>query len=257
MKKLILLCCITFTTALAFSQTDDTQVENPPIRTGSADAFNLKKYRFSVSVNPLISWISPDTKNITSAGSRFGIGGGLFVERNFTANFAFGSGLFVTQMGGKVKYDSLVPAATGTRFTNVEYTYKTRYVDIPLLVRLRTDEFGYNRVFFEAGFGLGFIWKARADVNQNLFTGPQGGNDDRNINENKDDFDAARSSVDEDNIIFLRVPLNLGAGWEYAVSTNTVVFAGIRYSAGLFDVMRAEDTKAYNSYIGLNLGVMF
>ncbi len=254
MKKLILLFCFVFAYVFSFSQ-GDTKIE--PIETGSANAFEYKPYRVSVSVTPLISWLSPDTRNLSSSGSRLGIGGGLFAEKNFNKNIAVGTGVFVTQMGGKITYDSLVPAASGTSFSDVEYTFKTRYIDIPLLVKLRTDEFGYNRVFFETGIALGLLWRARADLNKEIFSIGQGGNSDRNINENKGDFDAARSVVEDDNIIFIRTPLLIGAGWEYAVSTNTVVFAGIRYSAGLFDVMRASDTKAYNNFIGLNLGVMF
>lgn len=239
---------------LIFSQ-GDTKID--PIPTSSANAFSFKEYRISVSATPLISWFSPDTKNLESAGSRFGIGGGLLVEKNFNRNIALGTGLSINQMGGKIKYPTLSPSGTTDTFTNVEYSYKTRYISIPLLVRLRTDEFGYNRVFFEAGFGLNFLWRGRADIDQDIFTDTKGGNTDRNINENNDDFISATSSVENDNIIFIRVPLNIGLGWEYAVSNNTVAFAGIRYSAGLFDVMGSSDTKAYNNYIGLNFGIMF
>ncbi len=254
MKKLVLLFCFVLFTAITFSQ-GDTKVD--PITTNSANAFSFKEYRISVSATPLMSWMTPDTKNLESAGIRLGIAGGLLIEKNFNSNIAVGTGLFITQMGGKIKYPMLSPAGGTNTFSNVEYTYKTRYIDIPLLIRLRTDEFGYNRVFFEAGLGLGILWQGKADLNQNIFTDANGGSTDRNINDNNNDFEIATSSVENDNIIFIRVPLNIGAGWEYAVSTNTVVFAGIRYSAGLFDVMGAGNTKAYNSYIGLNFGIMF
>lgn len=254
MKKLILLCCFGAMAIAASAQ--DTRIE--PITTGSAQAFTLKEYRFSVSATPLISWMSPDSRNISSKGSRLGIGVGLFVEKNLNSNVAFGGGLSITQMGGKIGYDSLVPNnQSGTSYSNVEYTYKTRYIEIPALVRLRTDEFGYNRVYFEAGFALNFLWRARADINQNIFSNAQGGSEDRNINESRADFEASRSVVNEDDILFMRVPLVAGAGWEYALSQNTVFFAGLRYNAGLINVMRANNTKAFNNYLALNIGVMF
>lgn len=253
MKKLILLCCFG---AMAFVATaQDTRIE--PITTGSAQAFTLKEYRFSISATPLISWMSPDSRNISSKGSRLGIGVGLFVEKNLNSNVAFGGGLHITQMGGKIGYDSLAIKDNPTSYKNVEYTYKTRYIEIPALVRLRTDEFGYNRVYFEAGFALNFLWRARADIDQNIFSNAQGGSEDRNINEDRADFDASRSVVNEDNLLFLRVPLVAGAGWEYALSQNTVFFAGLRYNAGLINVMRANNTKAFNNYLALNIGVMF
>lgn len=254
MKKLILLCCFG---AMAFAASaQDTRIE--PITTGSAEAFTLKEYRFSVSATPLISWMSPDSRNISSKGSRVGIGGGLFVEKNISRNVGFGAGLHITQMGGKIGYDSLVPNdKSGDSYTNVEYTYKIRYVEIPALVRLRTDEFGYNRVYFEAGFAFDFLWRARADINQNVFTNAKGGSEDRNINEDRADFEASRSVVNEDDILFMRIPIIAGAGWEYALSQNTVFFAGLRYNAGLLNVMRANNTRAFNNYLALNIGVMF
>ena len=94
-----------------------------------------------------------------------------FVEKNINRNVGFGLGLHITQMGGKIGYDSLKINDNSTEsYKNVEYTYKTRYIEIPALVRLRTDEFGYNRVYFEVGFALDFLWRGRADINQNIFT---------------------------------------------------------------------------------------
>lgn len=254
MKKLILLFCFGAVASAVFAQ--DTRIE--PIQTSSANAFAHKEYRFSVSVTPLISWFSPDSRNISSKGSRLGFGGGLLVEKNLNSNVAFGSGLFITQMGGKIGYDSLVPNnKTGVSFSNVEYTYKMRYIEIPALVRLRTDEFGYSRIFFEAGFALNLLWRGRADINQNIFTNAEGGSQDRNINESGADFEENRSVVNEDDVLFFRLPVLAGAGWEYAMSQNTVVFAGLRYNAGVLNVMRANNTKSFNNYVSLNIGVMF
>ena len=161
-------------------------------------------------------------------------------------------------MGGKIGYDSLKINDNSTEsYKNVEYTYKTRYIEIPALVRLRTDEFGYNRVYFEVGFALDFLWRGRADINQNIFTNAQGGNDDRNINKNRADFNEPESVVNEDDVLFMRIPIIAGAGWEYALSQNTVFFAGLRYNAGLLNIMRANNTKAFNNYLALNIGVMF
>jgi hypothetical protein len=168
----------------------------------------------------------------------------------------------VTQMGGKIKYDSLVVNVGGNgssapSFSNVVYAYKTRYVELPAMIKMRTDEFGYSRVYFEAGLALGILWRGRADVNQNLFTNSQGGNEDRNINDGKDDFYGNRSVVNEDNVRGLRIPLIVGGGWEYALSHNTVAFAGLRYSGSLFNTLSANNTKAFTNYFGLNIGVMF
>ncbi|HYG15493.1 MAG TPA: porin family protein [Bacteroidia bacterium] len=249
MKKLIVLALLAVCAAKGFGQ--------------AANAFAYKKYRFSFSAMPLVSWMRPDTKNLTNEGMRMGISAGLTAERNFSTNAAFTFGVYVTQMGGKVGYGILQANGNGQNpnlnpvFNNVEYTYKTRYVEIPLMLKLRTDEFGYSRVFGEFGAALNFLWRGRADLNQPVFSDAQGGSEDRNVNEATDDFDAATSSVNKDNLAILRVPLVIGGGWEYAMSENTALYAGLRYNASLINVMRADNTKAFSSYIGLNLGILF
>lgn len=260
MKKLIVLFLFTFCGLSMFAQADSSTRITTITTTTGLNVFQTKAFRFTVSLSPLVSWFSPDSKNIDGAGARVGFGGAMTVERNITPNVAFTTGLGITQMGGKIKYDSLDvnDAANDPKSAyNVEYTFKTRYVDIPLMMKFRTDEFGYSRVYFEVGTSLSFLWRARADVSQNIFTDKEGGNTDRNINENKNDFNGATSSAQDDNLLFMRVPLNVGAGWEYALSTNTVIFAGVRYSGGLFNVMRADDTKAFNNFISLNVGLLF
>jgi hypothetical protein len=260
MKKLILLAFFSGILLQSIAQSDSSRIT--PIIQTAAYSFPHKEYRFTISATPLISWMSTDTRNISSAGARAGIGGGIMVEKNFTQNVAFCFGMHVTQMGGKIKYDSLVVNVGGNgssaqSFRNVEYAYKTRYVELPAMIKMRTDEFGYSRVYFEAGLALGLLWRGRADVSQNIFTNSQGGNEDRNINDGKDDFYGNRSVVNEDNVRGLRIPLIVGGGWEYALTQNTVAFLGLRYSGGLFNTLSANNTKAFTNYFGLNIGVMF
>lgn len=255
MKKLVLLTLFSFT--ILYSRAQDSSTRITPIQSKDISMFNNKQYRFSISVMPLVSWMSPDSRNISSKGSRMGISGGITVEKNLNENVAFCGGLHLTQMGGKIGFDSLRVKGDVNTFNNVEYTYKTRYIDIPVTIKLRTDEFGYSRVYFDAGLGLNILWRGKADINQNIFTNKQGGNEDRNVNDNDGDFDINNSVVEDDDISFIRVPLLVGAGYEYALSKNTVVFGGLRYSAGLFNVMSAPNTKAYSNYFGINVGLLF
>lgn len=255
MKKLILLTLSVFTIFHCFAQDSSTRIT--PIQSKDFSVFNHKKYRFSISAMPLISWMSPDSRNISSKGSRVGLSGGITVENNLNENVAFCAGLHLTQMGGKIGYDSLRVKGASSTFNNVEYTYKTRYIDIPVTIKLRTDEFGYGRVYFDAGLALNILWRAKADINQDIFTNKQGGNEDRNVNDDDGDFDINNSVVEDDDMSAVRVPLLVGAGYEYALSKNTVIFGGLRYSAGLFNVMSAPNTKAYNNYFGINVGLLF
>lgn len=266
MKKHVLLFFFTTIVSLAAIAQSDSSTRIKPLNTQSPNAFIHKDTRFSLSFTPLVSWIKPETGNITSAGSKIGIAGGLSYEKSLTSGSsraAYTIGLNVTQMGGVVKYDSLqVSSATRPNpnpiYRNVEYAYSTRYVEVPVTIKLRTDEFGYHRIFFDVGVAPGFLWSGKADLSvTNVFTNAEGGNEGRNVNQNKNDFDPLHSSVNQDNIRIFRVPLLVTAGWEYALSQNTIFFAGLRYSGGLFNVMSADNTEAFNNYIGINIGLLF
>jgi hypothetical protein len=249
MKKLILLTVLCALSFAGFAQTTD------------ANAFAYKNYRFAITAAPLFCWMTPDTKNIGSEGMRMGWGLGITGEKNISVNAAFTFGLQVNQMGGKILYPLLVTNDnTANVQQNVTYAYRTRYVEAPFTIKLRTDEFGYSRIFAEVGIGVGILWSAKADLDKPLFSMPPDaeGNDDRNVNQKREDFmDQSQSVANEDNISFLRIPVLAGLGYEYALSQNTTVMAGIRYSAGLTDVMRDEKSKAFNNFIAIQLGILF
>lgn len=247
MKKLILLAALCVVSVAGFAQST------------AANAFAYKNYRFAITAAPLFCWMNPDTKNIGSEGMRVGWGFGITGEKNFSVNAAFTFGLQVNQMGGKILFPILVANDnTSNVQSDVTYTYKTRYVEAPFTIKLRTDEFGYSRIFAEVGVGVGILWSAKADLDKPLFSMPPDaeGNDDRNVNQKRADFKGP-SIASEDDISFLRVPVLVGVGYEYALSQNTTATASIRYSAGLTDVMRDERSKAFNNFVALQLGILF
>ena len=65
-------------------------------------------FRFGVFFDPQISWITPDIKNVEKDGSRFNIKGGLIIDLFFAKNYAFTTGISISNSGGNLFYaDSL------------------------------------------------------------------------------------------------------------------------------------------------------
>ncbi len=213
-------------------------------------AQDFAKWRIGVKLNPNISKIKPDDKNITNEGSVFRFGFGLMVDKHFTANYAISTGLSIYKTGGQLTYlrqsnelnsgmgDS-IPNATIAR---VNRTYRLQYFEIPICLKLKTNEIGYITYWAQFGLGLGFNIKARGDDEINYL-------ERKNANTNNWEATnlASKSTEDEDisdDVRFFRVPLIVGGGIEYNLSGSTSILAGLTYSNGITNSLANSGVKA-------------
>ncbi|MBN2520644.1 MAG: PorT family protein, partial [Bacteroidales bacterium] len=103
--------------------------------------------KFGIFVEPKISWLSPDVKNISNGGSRMGVNIGLVMDGYFTDNYAFATGISINNVGGKLEFTEAFELATSdTSFENIDpntkVTYKLQYVNIPIGLKLKTNDIG-------------------------------------------------------------------------------------------------------------------
>lgn len=256
MKKVIPFFCTIFCALQLQAQDASTRIEET--KTTTTASASPDKVHFGLQVQPGISWIKPQDKFFKGNGSRMAISGGLFMEKNITSRALFHIGLSITQMGGVVVYDSLRVKNSGNTVTNVEYTYKTRYVELPIAIKLITEDIGYIAYYGEVGISPGLLWKARADVSPGIFPNTdEYGNEDRNINGAEGEFVPGQSVVEDDDIKSFRLPLMVGAGVEYAVTEATRLIGGLRYNSGIINIMGDKRAEAFNSYVSLFIGVKF
>ena len=136
--------------------------------------------------------------NTNGAGGRISFGP-LF-DIPFGQNYYFTTGLLYTP-----KRTGLSANVEGTN-ENIEETYSLQYLQVPLALKLYTGEVAIDkRLYFQLG-GL---------IDININENPQ---DDAIYIENFNTFDAS---------------LLLGAGVEFKVGTNTMVYSGFTYQRGL------------------------
>ncbi len=115
---------------------------------GSARAQDndLKPFRFGFRVAPSTNWIKVDSKNIDKGKAGFGFTYGVMGDFNFGNNYAFATGLYITNLKSSVRVDQVNSVA------NVDLEYNLRYLEIPLALKLRTNEIRYIRYY--GSFGL-------------------------------------------------------------------------------------------------------
>jgi opacity protein-like surface antigen len=202
-----------------------------------------ESFRFGIKAAPNLGFIHPDTKELKNDGSRLGFTFGLMGDFLFGSNknYAFSTGLYLNSVGGKTTY----PSPLGG--TNLGTETKLQYIELPLTLKLMTNEIGYITYYGQIGFGTAFNIAAKSDF---------------------DSFDANGKIVritDEDvmdNTQLFKASLVVGAGMHYNFSGNTALMVGVTYNNGFTNINKDikvgdDELKAKLNYLELSLGVFF
>ncbi|MDQ3190346.1 MAG: PorT family protein [Bacteroidota bacterium] len=240
-----------------------------------ANAQDFKKFRFGLKAAPNISWLKPDNprfeskKDANKAALKFSYG--LMTEFALSENYSFVTGLEVTTVGGSLNFpDSAyykAGATPDTLFVLAKRTYHFQYVDIPLTLKMRTNEIGYMKYFGQFGFNLGFKSKVRAN-DKGSFT-------DATFRQGNEVERPESLDISKDTQLF-RIALNLGAGIEYNLVGNTALVVSVNYSNGFTNALKKKsndimdkttadsfnehknlEQKATTNYVALNIGILF
>jgi hypothetical protein len=198
------------------------------------------KLHFGLKAAPSLAWLSSDSKDVTSDGTKFGFTYGLITEFKFATNYAFATGIDVAYRGGKFKSEYKV--GDTSIVYNVNYTMQ--YIEVPLTLKLKTNEIGYLVYYLQAGVAPGWNIRARADMDSTATAASY------NLNANSENNDV------KDITNTVNVSMIVGGGIEYTLSGSTVLLAGIQFSNGFLDIFDT-DLKANSNYLALSLGLLF
>ncbi len=194
------------------------------------NAQDEKSFRLGLQIAPNMGWIATDEKGIESDGTRLGFRFGLLgdFQLGSNANYFFSTGLFMNNMGAKLK-TSLGDSAN----TTVTGEAKYQYVELPLTIKLKTNEIGYMTYFGQIGYDTGLRTSAKAKAGDGDF----------------------EDISDYSNII--RVALAVGGGVEYNFSGNTSAILGLKYSNAFTSVNDGDGAKAKLHYFEVTVGALF
>jgi len=236
------------------------------------------KFRFGLKMAPSIAWMKPDDKKkLLSDGSALKFAYGLVTEFRLTSVASFSTGLEVNYSGGRLNFanaaDSVyydpseytVPAAgTLDRFFISQRSYKITYVDVPLLLKMKTPEVGGFTYFGMFGINLSIRGKVKA-------------NDEGTLVSYKDTTITVINSYEIPDLIvtkdmsFFRAGLNVGAGAEYRIAGTTALFLSLNFQNGFTNVLKKESEtmkslskknqafqqNAKSNFFQLNIGILF
>lgn len=203
-----------------------------------------KSTHLGLKVAPSLAWLKSDTKGYESNGSKFGFTYGLIADFNFSPKYAFGTGIDISYRSGKFKTvffnkDTVIS-------TNSSYTMQ--YIEIPVTLKLKTNEIGSLTYFIQIGISPGINIRAKKSfksITQTTVAGvikssPSSEDDIENNNE----------------INNFNLSMVIGGGAEYNISGETILIGGLQFNNGFLDAFDGTP-KVNTNYLALTLGVLF
>ena len=263
MKKLVTLLSLLsiFLNFSFFAQTEDPVViEKAP-----------QKLRFGLKGFSSIGWLSPDNeRSLTRGKLGLGFGWGLNTELYINKTTSFRTGFSLSTYSAGLDYndnektsnqaykdtyyvinnaefqlwenDSIIP--NGNLFKLNSRKYNLRYLNLPLILKLKTKEIGYITYFGEFGGIIGFNTKANVEDTQ-IGVLPD------TTNGNISFVTQGNESVPTNDFNFndlshpLRAGLCLGAGAEYNFSGSTSLFFQLNWNYFMTNMMKKQEKDNY------------
>ncbi|MEO6833674.1 MAG: porin family protein [Chitinophagaceae bacterium] len=245
---------ITLATALLIGSSflAKAQESNTPSATytPTKSRLDVNRIRFGVFLAPNISWMKPtaatdDSRNynVSSDGSKLGFTYGLMAEYFFAENYGIVTGIAINSTGGKIIANrnppSLVPDPNTVLTTN--FNYRLQYLEIPLALKLRTDDISGFRFFGQLGASLGINIGKKADYNVS-YTDAAGIAHDTAANKIK-------LTGGFGMIAPIMFSMNIGIGAEYPLNNKLKAYLGIFFNNGF-----APDATKPEKFDGVKLG---
>jgi len=197
------------------------------------------RIKFNVHADPQFAWFSSDEDNVVPDGSILHIQTGLQMDFFFDENYAFAFGFGINNMGGNLLYTDSTAFYSNddTIYVNPGQTVKhnLQYLDIPLGIKLKTEELGYATFFLEVGFNPMINLNAKASSTDDTLS-------KKNIRE---------------SINIFNLGYHAGIGVEYRLGGSTAAIGGIRWSSGLTDVTDNDRANITMNAISIHIGVLF
>lgn len=208
-----------------------------------------KPFVFGIKAGPNIGWMNPDTQGYESDGVKPGFSWGFIADFFLMENYGINTGFDVVFLNGGLKMPYRMEDDASISYDGtLTRIYKLKYIQVPLTLKMRTNEMGKFRIYGQIGLGANFLIGAKAD----------------------DSFSSSEYSTSSedvniyDDMTFMRAALILGAGAEFNLGGSTSLMAGIIFNNGFLDILNGQNTidptlnnKALANFLSLDIGIVF
>lgn len=204
----------------------------------------FRSFVLGIKAAPTFSWLSTNQQHYNSEGLSMGFTWGVASEFYFAKNYALATGLNMAFINGKLSY----PVISDGKDVTLNRKYRMRYLEIPAVLKMKTNDIGSFRYFGQVGLGLGIRTSSKANDEYTL--------DNQTIV--KDFY-----NIDDQTKLF-KASMIVGVGVEYPFDNNTALIASVNLNNGFSNILKGKNTvypalshEAKPDYIEISVGVMF
>lgn len=183
-------------------------------------------FRLGLAINPNIGWFRYNDDKFESS-SKLGFSYGLIADLGFAKNYYFSTGLLINSISSSLTS----PNADGAGSIKYDLV-RLQYVDIPLTIKLKSEENDLGRFYGQFGFTTGFKVSGKQRI----------------------EGETKKNDIPKDDLF--RLGLQLGGGAEWRLNDNLSVLTGLSFNNGFTRAINNEG-KPKTSYVALNLGLFF
>ncbi|MFD2743833.1 MULTISPECIES: outer membrane beta-barrel protein [Sphingobacterium] len=186
-----------------------------------------RNMRLGLVINPNISWFNFDSSHSSgNPGYRFGYG--LLADFGFSRNYYFSTGLIINDL--RAEQVQLFEGGTPATVNN---SIRLKYAEVPLTIKLKTEDRDFGRIYGQFGVTTGIRVSAR---------------------QQNDLPNAETQSLSGTDLV--RLGLQIGTGVEWNLGGNLGLLTGAAYNNGFTRAMR-NGGEPKISYVALQVGLLF
>ena len=210
-----------------------------------------KPFQFGFKGGLNLGWFSSVEDDYKNDGAKFGASWGFAADFYLMENYSLTTGIEALNINGAMDYPEayVLPNGTYSLYGTLHRVYKTRYLKIPVIFTMKTNEIKKIKYFGQIGLGISFLLKAKA-------------NDDFTL-ENGESMESETNNI-YDEIRFTRESLIVGAGVEIPIHKSTYTRVGIIFDNAIFNILKGNNSintsvknNGRNSFIELNVSLFF
>ncbi len=205
-----------------------------------------QRIRLGLHFDPLISWFGTDIGEVNNDGARPGINFGLSFNRSFTSNYSFSTGVNLVSAAGRLTHSDttkLVPHDSGDELITVppdeSVLYKIQYVEVPIGLKLKTNEIGYITFFSDVGVDPKILVGGKMDIPALNIEGEK--------------------AMEE--LKLFNLSYHIIAGIEYGLGGNTSALLGLGFHNNFLDVTKDNgiqpEDHVTHKMVSVRLGINF
>ena len=194
-------------------------------------------FRFGIHLDPMMTWLRSDVKDVTRDRARIGWDIGMIADCYFSRNYAFSSGVSLLNTGGSLRYARGITLTTNDGKAEVApggtVKYQVQYVKIPAAMKFKTGQIG--RFTYSANLGLDLMTRVATRVN----------------------FDDAKRIKANKETKLLNLGCHFGGGAQYSLGGDASVYGGISFMNTFLDMTKPSHDKITSNNLVVRIGIMF